>query len=251
MVSRKNKNSRNVFRDNCLSGKTALVTGAASGIGAEIARELNAVGATVFAADVSNFAEDNDLAGVFDLDVTSQTQWSNTIKNITKRAGALNILVNCAGVFELRNISDETVNGFERLVAVNQLGVFLGMQAALPAMKDKGGSIINMSSVAGLIGTPGTIAYSATKWAVRGMTKVAAIEFAPYSIRVNSIHPGAVRTPMLSSQPGVEDRAGMSSPLRRISEPNEVAAVAVFLASDASSYSTGAEFICDGGLSAK
>jgi 3alpha(or 20beta)-hydroxysteroid dehydrogenase len=242
---------RRVFDANCLHGKIALVTGAAGGIGAEITQSLQAADAVVIAADLSQPSIDGKLIETTALDVASANDWTAAVNNIIEGHGQLDILVNCAGIFKPCPIDAETPEGFTKTFEVNQLGVFLGMQAVFPAMKENGGSIINLSSAAGLFGNPATISYSATKWAVRGMTKVAALEYAPYNIRVNSIHPGPIRTRMVTSIPGAKETAGKSSPLGRIGEPEEVAALTVFLASDASSYSTGSEFICDGGLNAQ
>lgn len=168
------------------------------------------------------------------------------------RFGRLDVLVNNAGIFKMAPLEETSVAMFEQTVRINQLGVFLGMRAAAPVMKAQGaGSIINISSVGGLLGSPNNIAYSGTKWAVRGMTKCAATELAPFRVRVNSIHPGGVDTPMLTAQIQGAALAGVAAgtPLGRLATADDVAAMALFLASDDSSYSTGSEFVCDGGMS--
>jgi 3alpha(or 20beta)-hydroxysteroid dehydrogenase len=157
------------------------------------------------------------------------------------------VLVNNAGVFHAASMADTALDVWERLIAINQTGVFLGMQAVAPQMKDqRGGSIINISSVAGIRGTAICFAYGATKWAVRGMTKSAAQELGPFGIRVNSIHPGIIDTPMLEGHP--LDAMTGNVPLQRFAHPDEVARLALWLASDENSYATGAEFVIDGGM---
>ncbi|WP_342244608.1 SDR family oxidoreductase [Pseudomonas sp. OTU5201] len=232
-----------------LAGKVALITGGARGIGAAIAALFEARGAKVAAADIA-FSEERHERGrlLLPLDVSEPDAWSRAVASTMKTFGRLDVLVNSAGIFTVAALEDETLERYMRMVQINQLGVFLGMQAVLePLRAVGGGSIVNLSSAAGLTGTPRTIGYSATKWAVRGMTKVAAIEFAPFNIRVNSIHPSAVATPMLGDMAA---NAGKSTPLGRVALPEEVAELALFLASDASRYSTGSEFVCDGGLTA-
>ncbi len=232
-----------------LGGKVALITGGARGIGAAIAALFEARGAKVVVADISVSEERLERGRLLlPLDVSEPESWSQAVASILKAFGRLDILVNSAGIFTVATIEDETPERFMSMVHINQLGVFLGMQAVLePLRAAGGGSIVNLSSAAGLTGTPRTIGYSATKWAVRGMTKVAAIEFAPFNIRVNSIHPSAVATPMLGDMAA---NAGKSTPIGRVALPEEVAELALFLASDASRYSTGSEFVCDGGLTA-
>lgn len=232
-----------------LEGKVALITGGARGIGAAIATLFEARGAKVVVADISFGEERHERGRLFlPLDVSEPGAWAQTVASTLRVFGRLDILVNSAGIFTVAAIKDETPERFMRMVQINQLGVFLGMQAVLEALQAAGGgSIVNLSSAAGLTGTPRTVGYSATKWAVRGMTKVAALEFAPFNIRVNSIHPAAVATPMLGDMAA---NAGKSTPIGRVALPEEVAELALFLASDASRYSTGSEFVCDGGLTA-
>ncbi|MDH4565195.1 SDR family oxidoreductase [Pseudomonas sp. BN414] len=232
-----------------LGGKVALITGALRGIGAAIAELFESQGATVVVADIAVSEERHERGRLLlPLDVSEPESWSRAVASTLRDFGRLDILVNSAGIFTVAAIEDETPERYMRMVRTNQLGVFLGMQAVFEPLRAAGsGSIVNLSSAAGLTGTPRTIGYSATKWAVRGMTKVAAIEFAPYNIRVNSIHPSAVATPMLGDMAA---NAGKSTPMGRVALPEEVAELALFLASDASRYSTGSEFVCDGGLTA-
>jgi 3alpha(or 20beta)-hydroxysteroid dehydrogenase len=239
------------FRPDCLEGRGAIVTGASGGIGRAIVGAMRGAGARIVATDITC----PDLAGTDILsvahDVTNQEQWNHVVQECIEQFDRPSILVNCAGIFVPNSIIDETVEGFRRTTEVNQIGVFLGMQTVYAAMAaNGGGSIVNISSGAGMGGNAGTLAYAASKFAVRGMTKVAAIEFAPAGIRVNSVHPAAVRTPMVSGALGSGGRVGENTLLKRIMEPDEVANMVVFLASDASSYSTGSEFICDGGMRA-
>jgi 3alpha(or 20beta)-hydroxysteroid dehydrogenase len=240
-----------------LNGKVALITGAARGQGKAEATRFAQEGASVVVADIL----DDDARVVADslgdaathvmLDVSSESSWVGAIDATYAQFGGLDVLVNNAGVLHFSPIASTSLEDYRRVIDVNQVGVFLGMRAAAERMRD-GGSIINISSIDGLFGMPGMIAYCASKFAVRGMTKVGALELAARGIRVNSIHPGIIDTPMLN-HPEVQAAIGMvmdSVPLRRAADPNEVAELAVYLASDASSYSTGAEFVVDGGLTA-
>ena len=244
-----------------LDGKVALITGGARGQGAAEARLFADLGARVAVSDVLEeegrvVAKELGDAGLWvPLDVTDEAAWEEGVAAVVERFGRLDVLINNAGVALFAPMVQTTLEDYRRVIDINQVGVFLGMKAAVPAMSQSGGgSIVNISSIEGLIGTPGLIAYGASKFAVRGMTKVAALELAPYGIRVNSIHPGAIETPMLEDPvlvalDGVKillDRTAMG----RIGQSEEVARMAAFLASDASSYSTGAEFVVDGGLTA-
>jgi 3alpha(or 20beta)-hydroxysteroid dehydrogenase len=174
---------------------------------------------------------------------------------VVERHGRLDILINNAGIYRNETLLDASLDTYRQVIDVNQVGVFLGMQAAAqPMMEQNAGAIVNISSIAGMRGGAGGFAYTASKWAVRGMTKSAAVQLARYGIRVNSIHPGLIETPMLHSIPGIDagglDRFLTRVPMRRVAEASEVAKLALFLASDDSSYSTGAEFIIDGGMTA-
>ena len=193
-------------------------------------------------------------AGAFvALDTTSEGAWKRAVAETLARFGRLDILINNAGIFTAGNVESTALEEYVRIVNVNQVGVFLGMKAALPALKAQGGSIVNISSVAGLHGSPNAIGYGATKWAVRGMTKSAALEFAPYKIRVNSVHPSVVETPMVADLMHTEGMRKMiaETPLGRVGTVEDVAQLVLFLASDASSYCTGGEFVIDGGRIAR
>ena len=234
-----------------LDGKVALITGAAGGIGAATAKLFASQGARLALADVAPLSAAPGVLTLH-LDVTDEAGWSAAVEQAIERFGRLDVLVNNAGIFKMAPLEETSVAMFEQTVRINQLGVFLGMRAAAPVMKAQGaGSIINISSVGGLLGSPNNIAYSGTKWAVRGMTKCAATELAPFRVRVNSIHPGGVDTPMLTAQLQGAALAGVAAgtPLGRLATADDVAAMALFLASDDSSYSTGSEFVCDGGMS--
>jgi len=185
-------------------------------------------------------------------DVTNPDNWATVVQSAVKAFGQIDILVNNAGIFEAGGITTTTLDMWNRTIGINQTGVFLGMKAvAEHMMKRKSGAIVNISSIAGMQGSAGFIAYGASKWAVRGMTKSAARELAPFGVRVNSIHPGIIDTAMLQTfeqaGTGVREAVRQRIPAGREAEPIEIARLALFLASDESSYSTGAEFIADGG----
>lgn len=242
-----------------LEGKVAIITGGAKGQGAAEAALFRDEGATVWIADVDDATGQSaasDLGVTYrHLDVRDEGAWATLVDEVVATHGRLDVLVNNAGVFFYAPITDTPVDAYMRQVEVNQLGVFLGMRAVVPAMRAGGrGSIVNISSTAGLVGMSNTIGYSATKWAVRGMSKTAAVELARYGIRVNSIHPGAVETDLLYENPHMqrEDLGPVlrGIPMRRVAQPSEIAAVALFLASDESSFVTGAEIAADGGTTA-
>jgi NAD(P)-dependent dehydrogenase (short-subunit alcohol dehydrogenase family) len=185
-------------------------------------------------------------------DVTNPDNWSTVVESAVAQFGQIDILVNNAGIFEAGGITTTTLDMWNRTIGINQTGVFLGMKAvAEHMMKRRSGAIVNISSIAGMQGSAGFIAYGASKWAVRGMTKSAARELAPFGVRVNSIHPGIIDTAMLQTfeqaGAGVREAVRQRIPAGREAEPIEIARLALFLASDESSYSTGAEFIADGG----
>jgi 3alpha(or 20beta)-hydroxysteroid dehydrogenase len=242
-----------------LADKVALITGGSRGMGAAEARLFVEHGAQVAIADVLD-AEGEVLAKelgpsarYIHLDVTDEQSWAACVDDVVQSFGALDVLVNNAGIASLAPIVDTTTEEYLRVVGVNQLGVFLGIRTAIPAMTTAArASIVNISSIEGIAGSPATIAYSASKFAVRGMTKVAAIELAPLGIRVNSIHPGGVRTPMLDPIGGVNLAARVEPliPMKRLATSDEIAFLALFLASDESSYCTGSEFVADGGITA-
>ncbi len=241
-----------------LRGKAVLVTGAARGIGAAIARLFHAEGAKVAVADL-NEEGGRALVGALGsgaafhrLDVSDESSWQAVLAAIVAAWGGLDALVNNAGIIVRKPLMETDVADMEALFRVNQLGVFLGMKHAAPILTAAGGgSIVNLSSTAGLVARPGSFAYSATKWAVRGMTKAAAAELAPAGIRVNSIHPGLIESDMTKNYDAAGKAAALAAvPLGRMGSIEEVARLALHLASDASSYSTGCEFIVDGGLTA-
>lgn len=242
-----------------LDGRVALITGGARGQGAAEAALFAAEGATVFLTDVLDEEGEKTAAacgGVYlHHDVTSESRWEDVVQAILKDHGRLDILVNNAGIFKLGSVVTTTLEDYRQVIEINQVGVFLGMRAVAKPMMERGsGAIVNISSVAGMQGSPGAIAYGASKWAVRGMTKSAATELGRYGIRVNSIHPGIIETPMLHQIPAFEsgnaDRWLRRIPAGRVADAHEVAKLALFLASDESSYSSGAEFIIDGGMTA-
>lgn len=246
-----------------LPGKICVVTGGARGMGASAAERLVAEGATVVLTDVLE-AEGKDVAERLGErarfvahDVTDEEQWAEVVASTERDFGRLDVLVNNAGILTFSSVVDLPRADFQKLIDVNQIGVFLGMKHAAPAMERAGGgSIVNVSSVEGLGGGAFLMGYTATKFAVRGMTKAAAWEFGAKGIRVNSIHPGAIKTPMVMNQGGMDDGGeaekwiGKKTALKRMGEPHEVAALMCFLASDDSSYLTGAEISVDGGVAA-
>lgn len=239
--------------------KVAIVTGGSRGIGAATVRLLVERGAKVIIADVleaeglSLAAELGGRALFQKLDVSEQSDWDDTLRTASD-FGVLSVLVNNAAILIQATVMDMTEEQFVASFRVNQLGVFLGMRAVFPALKEAGGgAIVNVSSIDGLQSMNSLTAYSATKWAVRGMTKAAAIEMGKYGIRVNSVHPGGVYTPMHASDLISVEEAGSfyaDSALPRVGMPEEIARMIAFVASDESSFSTGAEFIADGGTSA-
>jgi 3alpha(or 20beta)-hydroxysteroid dehydrogenase len=182
-------------------------------------------------------------------DVTDPEQWRTVVDRVVTEQGHLDVLVNNAGILHWATMTQTPLDVWQRIVAVNQTGVFLGMQAVAGQMKQqRSGSIINISSIGGMRGASPCFAYGATKWAVRGMTKGAAQELGPFGVRVNSIHPGIIDTPMMADMP-LSDLAARV-PLGRYASADEVAKLALFLASDDSAYASGAEFVLDGGQTA-
>ncbi|MGW5107182.1 glucose 1-dehydrogenase [Nocardia sp. NPDC004123] len=242
-----------------LSGKTILITGAARGIGAAAARQAVGAGANVVIADVLDeegkalAAELGSRAAYQHLDVTSELDWTTALAAACDAfGGSVHGLVNNAGISTGELLADESVEHFRKVIDINLVGVFLGMRTFMPALKQAGGgSIVNISSAAGLMGLALTGSYGASKWAVRGMTKVAAIENGIDRIRVNSVHPGMTYTPM-TAQVGIQQGEGgyPNTPMGRVGEADEIASAIVFLLSDASSYVTGAELAVDGGWTA-
>jgi 3alpha(or 20beta)-hydroxysteroid dehydrogenase len=238
-----------------LEGKVAIITGAARGQGADEARRFVAEGARVVLTDLlpsgaDVAAELGDSAIFIQHDVANEAQWRNVVDSTLAKFGRVDILVNNAGIFTPAMLEDTTAESFDRHYRVNQYGPFLGMKAVLEAMKAAGGgSIVNISSVAGMRGFPGMIAYAGSKWALRGMTKCVAREVAPFKIRVNSIHPGLVDTPMLNDHdPEALKQFEAAVPLGRMATTADVVEIVVYLACDLSSNMTGAELVTDGGL---
>jgi 3alpha(or 20beta)-hydroxysteroid dehydrogenase len=243
-----------------LKGKVALVTGGARGQGEAEARCFVAEGATVFIADILKdegeklAAELGSAATFVELDIAREDDWVRALDLILERAGRLDVLVNNAAMTLIRSAAETTPEEFARVCQVNQFGVHLGMRAAYgPMSRQQAGSIVNISSLAGRYGQEGQFAYSAAKAAVLVMTQIAAKEWGPIGIRVNSIMPGAIDTPMLRGPhtAGIDIDALLSGlPLGRAGRPSEIAAAALFLASDESSYVTGTHLEVDGGLRA-
>ncbi len=238
-----------------LDGKVTLITGGARGQGAAEAERFVAEGATVYITDV--LREDGratakrlgDAVTFLEHDVTSEPEWEAVVSSIVEAEGRLDVLVNNAGVFKIARVLETSLDDWNRMIAINQTGVFLGIRECGRVMKEQGsGSIINISSVAGLGGVGIAHAYAASKWAVRGMTKSASLEFARSGVRVNSVHPGIIDTDMMKES-GVPDPAA-GIPMGRTGTADEVANVVLFLASDESSYCTGHEFVVDGALKA-
>ncbi|GAB4073106.1 glucose 1-dehydrogenase [Barrientosiimonas marina] len=241
-----------------LDGKVAIITGAAQGMGESHARRFVSEGAKVVLADILEekgqaLADElGNNAKFIKLDVTNQESWENVVAETERAFGLINILVNNVGITTTKSIEEMTLDDYHKVVSLNQISVFLGMKTAVSSMKKaENASIINISSMNGLVG--GAIGYTDTKFAVRGMTKSAALEFADQGIRVNSVHPGAIETPMIAQADTKEAVAefAKSIPNKRIAKPEEVSNLVLFLASDESSYSTGSEFVMDGGLTAQ
>jgi 3alpha(or 20beta)-hydroxysteroid dehydrogenase len=237
-------------------GKAAIVTGAASGQGAAEARLFVELGARVVLGDVRD--EDGhelarslgDAARYVHHDVTSADDWQAALAECLGAWGRLDVLVNNAGIWRTSLLEDEDPEAFERVLAVNLRGPFLGIRAAVPAMREGGGgSIVNIASIAGMRGLAGNGAYGASKWGLRGLTKVAAAELGPSGIRVNAICPGVIDTPMIGL-PEEARRHFEGNPLRRVGRPEEVARLAAFLASDASAFVSGGDPVIDGGSTA-
>jgi len=240
-----------------LDGKVAIVTGAARGMGASMARLFASQGATVIAADIQDrpgtaLAEADSNITYRHLDVTSESEWLRAVQDISERHGKIDVLVNNAAIQHKALLTDLTLEAYNAVVQVNQVGVFLGMKAVVPSMKSAvGGSIINMSSRAGLVGIPQLTAYAASKFAIRGMTKVAALELARFNIRVNTVLPSLTDTPLIQTGSLAEQAArAASTPFGRAARPEEIAQLVLFLASDAASYCSGGDYTCDGAISA-
>ena len=240
-----------------MNGKVAIVTGGARGLGEATVRLMVEEGAKVVIGDILDepgeaLAKELGADAVFlHMDVTEQSDWDAAIAR-AQEFGPLNVLVNNAAVVLMKAITDTTDEDYLRVFRINQFGTFLGIRSVIGPMKEAGaGSIINVSSIDGLHSAAGLCAYSSTKWAVRGLTKNAAIELGQYDIRVNSVHPGGMYTEMGGSEFASEEVMNKTTyrkyPIPRVGRPVEVAQVILFLATDEASYSTGAEFVADGG----
>ncbi|MBW8814331.1 MAG: glucose 1-dehydrogenase [Caulobacterales bacterium] len=241
-----------------VAGKIALVTGAARGQGAAHARRLCEAGAQVVITDIRDSegealaASLGPAASYLSHDVSSDAAWRSVIAAIKDRHGRLDVLINNAGIAVRAGLGDTDAELFERTVRVNQLGTFLGIKHGAELMKaGGGGSIINISSIAAVKAQPQFIAYTSTKWAVRGLTRAAALELAPAKIRVNTIFPGIIDTAMLTDAVptlNVAEFGATNTPLGRVGTSDDVASAILFLASDESSFITGAEIAVDGGV---
>ena len=245
-----------------LAGRTAIITGAARGMGASHARRFIAEGAKVLLTDLRSeagealAAELGTNAKFVEHDVTNAADWERIVASAEEFFGPINVLVNNAGILGvMAKTADVTEADYLKVCAVNQHSVYLGMHAVIPSMLKGGrGSIVNISSIAGIVANYGfpSLAYVASKFAVRGMTKAAAIEYGPDNIRVNSVHPGFIMTPMMIEATDEEGGdALLQIPLRRIAEPEEVSNLVLFLACDESSYISGAEHVIDAGMTAQ
>ena len=245
-----------------LNGKVALISGASRGQGEAEARMFVNEGAAVVLGDIlvaegervaSSIRAGGGQATFVKLDVTQETDWKQAVDTTVQTYGKLNILVNNAGIFPIEGVEATSIELWNRVVAINQTGVWLGMKAAVPAMRNAGGgSIVNISSIAGLIGSGRAAAYHGTKGAVRLITKTAAVEYAKDGIRINSVHPGGVDTVMLDVlNPEAKRGATLAHPLGRLATSEDIAYGVLYLASDESSFVTGAELVIDGGFTAQ
>lgn len=242
-----------------LEGKVALISGAASGIGAATARMFAREGAAVVIGDIQvdkgeqiarEIVDSGGRALFVRLDVTVEEGWRNAVKQTVDEFGKLDILVNDAGISQMEKVEELSEEGWDAVMDVNAKGTFLGTKHAIPEMrKAGGGSIVNISSGAGLVGNPDGAGYGASKGAVRIFTKATAVQYAADGIRANSIHPGPIDTPMLRSTSG--DVQGRELPMKRKGTADEIAYGVLYLASDEASYVTGAELAIDGGRTAQ
>lgn len=240
-----------------LAGKTAIITGGANGMGEATVRLFVEQGARVVIGDIAEAAGQaladqlGDAVLFCRMDVTEESDWERAVTTAAS-LGPLNVLVNNAAVLHMASILDTTPDDYMRVVRINQLGAFLGIRAVINPMKAAGGgSIVNVSSIDGLHSAPGLAAYSSTKWALRGLTRTAAIELGQYGIRCNTVHPGGIFTEMggkgVISEEDMNKSIYRDFPIPRVGQPEEVANLTLFLATDEASYSTGSEFVADGG----
>lgn len=240
-----------------LDGKVAIVTGAAQGQGAAEARRFVREGARVVVADVLDepgsavVAELGERARFVHLDVTSEDGWTDAVAATEDAFGRVDVLVNNAGILRFNRVQDTPLDEFRLVLDVNLVGTFLGIRSVAPAMRRAGGgSIVNISSTGGIVGLPSVASYVASKFGVTGLTRSAAIDLGPLGIRVNSVHPGSVDTPMIRME-GIPDEAYApyfdKLPIRRLGTVDDVASLVLFLASDESAYCTGGAYVVDGG----
>jgi NAD(P)-dependent dehydrogenase (short-subunit alcohol dehydrogenase family) len=238
---------------NRLDGKVAVVTGAGRGIGRAIAKALHAEGATTIATSRASADPSFGPIEYESLDVADERGWARVIERVLERHGHVDVLVNNAGIIAYDPLHELSMADWQAVVATNQTGVWLGMREVVPHMITQGGgSIVNISSIWGSAAVGGAHAYHATKGAVRNMSKNAAITYAPQNIRVNSLHPGFIGTPLTDAQaPEVNEYVVSQTPMGRAGTPEEIAAGVVFLASDEASFVTGSELVIDGGYLAQ
>lgn len=239
-----------------LEGKVALVTGAAQGLGASIVRRFVEEGAHVLASDVLVDMGRQSISGLsnvafVELDVTNEQQWSDAYDECVRRFGAPDVLVNNAAMVRTNKIHEEDLSGWNQVLAVNVTGAFLGMKTVLPQMMErKAGSIVNIASIWGMVGAGSSAAYQASKGAITLLTKNGAISYAEYGIRVNSVHPGGMKTALIDAAEA-EEAVAAATPIGRVGRADELADIVVYLASDEASFATGAEFVIDGGYTAQ
>lgn len=245
-----------------LKDKVAIITGGASGIGEAHAHLFANEGAKVVVTDLQDDLGEKVVAAIGNgggdaiyvhQDVTSESDWDNVVKTTTGKYGAITTLVNNAGVANFSGVEEETLDGFNRVVAICQTGVWLGMKACMPALKKSGnGAIVNISSLYGIIGTPSMISYHGAKGAVRLMTKSAGLEYARQGVRINSVHPGIIETPLAKTLSAEYiEMITETTPMGRMGEPMDIATMSLFLCSDEAKFITASEFVVDGGWGAQ
>jgi len=244
-----------------LEGKVALITGGASGIGEAHAKVFADNGAKVAVCDIQDekgkavveaIKQGGGEAIYQHLDVASESEWAAAVRATVQAFGGITSLINNAGFGNVKGVEDETLAGFNKVVAVCQTGVWLGMKACMPHLKKSGnGAIVNISSLYGIIGTPSMVSYHGAKGAVRLMTKSAGLEYAKQGVRVNSVHPGIINTPAVAMLPqGYVDGAAAVTPMGRLGRPEDIAYGSLYLCSDEAAFVTGAELVIDGGWGA-
>ncbi|HET8710984.1 MAG TPA: SDR family NAD(P)-dependent oxidoreductase [Spongiibacteraceae bacterium] len=244
-----------------LQGKSVLITGAASGIGAAHAKLFAANGAKVLLCDVQQelgeavakeIRDDGGVAEFFCLDVANASAWTEAVARAVNTFGSLTTLVNVAGIASSAGLEKETDDGWNKVIAINQKGAWLGMKTAMPELLKSGnGAIVNIASMLAIVGSPGAFAYQASKGALRQMTKSVALEYASRGVRANTVCPGVIETPMLAGgSEKIREFQIQATPMKRLGRPEEIAYCSLFLCSDEASYITAADFIVDGGTTA-